>query len=70
MIMRVSGRKREAGLTCDISLGFNEFRGIRTDIGEPLLDATFDVSAALTHVTKQPTGQAEIRLCIRIDLEV
>lgn len=69
MIMRVSG-ERKFSLTCDVSLGFDEFRGIRTDVGEPLLDATFDVSAALTHVTKQPTGQAEIRLCIRIDLEV
>jgi hypothetical protein len=57
-------------LTCDVSLGLDEFRGVWTDVGKPLLDTTFDVSAALTHITKQPAGQAEIRLCIRIDLEV
>jgi hypothetical protein len=46
------------------------FQVVGLDPFEPLLDTAFDVSAALTHVTKQSSGQAKIRLSVRIDLEI
>jgi len=57
-------------LTSDVSLRLDEFRGIRANISKPLLDATFNVSPALAHITKQASGQAKIRLCICINLKI
>ena len=37
---------------------------------EPLLDAALDVSSALSHVTKQSSGQAEVRFGVGKDLEI
>lgn len=62
--------EEEEELTSRVSLRFHVFLPVWPDVREPLLDATFDVSTTLAHVTKQPTGQAKIRLCICVDLEV
>ena len=43
---------------------------VRLDKAEPLLDATLNVSSALSHVTKQPSGQAEVRFGVGKDLEI
>ena len=43
---------------------------VRLDKAEPLLDATLDVSSALSHITKQSSGQAEVRFGIGKDLKI
>lgn len=43
-------------LTSNIPLRLHIFVVVGLDKAEPLLDATFDVSAALSHVTKQSSG--------------
>jgi hypothetical protein len=43
---------------------------VRLDEAEPLFDAALDVSPALTHITKQSSGQAQVRLSIGKDLEI
>jgi hypothetical protein len=40
------------------------------DEAEPLLDAALDVSSALSHVTKQSSGQAKVGFSIGKDLEI
>jgi hypothetical protein len=57
-------------LTSDISLRLNMFQVVWFNELEPLLDTTFDISAALAHVAKQSPRQAKIRLCVCIDLEI
>ena len=42
----------------------------RLDETEPLFDAAFDVSSALSHVTKQSSGQAQIGFGISEDLQI
>jgi hypothetical protein len=63
-------RKRKIRLTSDDPLRFNMFQVVGLDPFEPLFDTAFDVPAALTHVAKQSSGQAKIRLSVRIDLEI
>lgn len=43
---------------------------VRLDKTEPLLDAPFDVSSALSHVTKQSSRQAKVGFSIREDLKI
>jgi hypothetical protein len=70
MIIGCDCERKQIRLTSDDPLRFNMFQVVGLDPFEPLLDTTFDVSAALTHVTKQSSGQAKIRLSVRIDLEI
>jgi len=40
------------------------------DKAEPLLDAALDVASALSHVTEQTSGQAEVRFSVGKNLEI
>jgi hypothetical protein len=57
-------------LTTNVTLRLNVLVVIRLDKAEPLLDAALDVSSALSHITKQSSGQAKVRFGIGKDLEI
>jgi hypothetical protein len=57
-------------LTTNVSLRLNILVVVRLDKAEPLLDAALDISSALSHITKQSSGQAEVRFGVGKDLEI
>lgn len=57
-------------LTTDVSLRLDKLVVVWFDKAEPLFDATFDVTSALSHVTKQSSGQAKVGFGICEDLEI
>lgn len=57
-------------LTTNVALRLNILVVVRLDKAEPLLDAALDVSSALSHITKQSSGQAEVRFGVSKDLEI
>lgn len=57
-------------LTTDVSLRLDKLVVVWFDKAKPLLDAAFNVASALSHIAKQSSGQAKVRLGICEDLEI
>lgn len=59
---------KKVGLTTNVPLGLDVLVVVWLDETEPLLDTTFDVASALSHVAKQSSREAKIGFGVCEDL--